>query len=101
MISFIFICFAISNSFDLDMNLIDQIQGQKSIENFLTPKSSLDGLSMGGENVEVNDSFLWLMRIARENDRRNKNQTYSLYEIFAMIEKSFNKNQNLKIQRFL
>ena len=73
MISFIFIFFAITNSFDLDMNFIDQIQGQKNIEDFLTPKSSLDGLSMGGENVEVNDSFLWLMRIARENARKNKN----------------------------
>ena len=94
MILFIFICCAFTYSFDFDMNLIDQMQGLKSIENFLTPKSSLDGLSMGGENVEVNDTFLWLMRIARENDRRNKNQTYSRYEIFAMIEKSSNKNQN-------
>ena len=73
MLSFIFIFFALTNSFDLDMNMIDQIQGQKHIEDFLTPKSSLDGLSMGGENVEVNDSFLWLMRIARENARKNKN----------------------------
>ena len=73
MLSFIFIFFALTNSFDLDMNMIDQIQGQKNIEGFLTPKSSLDGLSMGGENVEVNDSFLWLMRIARENARKNKN----------------------------
>ena len=70
MLSFIFIFFALTNSFDLDMNMIDQI---RSIEDFLTPKSSLDGLSMGGENVEVNDSFLWLMRIARENARKNKN----------------------------
>ena len=78
MLLFVLIFSTITTSFSLDMNLIDQMKErmiEKSFEKFLTPKSSLDGLSMGGVNVEVNDSFLWLMRIAREKNRRNKNNS--------------------------
>ena len=79
MLFFVLIFATITTSFRLDMNLIDQMKERmikKSFEKFLTPKLSLDGLSMGGVNVEVNDSFLWLMRIAREKNRRNKNNNY-------------------------
>ena len=64
----------ITSSFDLGMNLTGRSESQKRFEKFITPKSALDRLSMGGTHYEVNDSFLWFLRIARENNRIDKNQ---------------------------
>ena len=61
---------------DVDTNLTGPSESQKRFENFITRKSSLDRFSMNGANFEVNDSFLWFLRIARENNRINKNQLH-------------------------
>ena len=73
-IFFIFILLKITGSFDLGMHMVGRSESQKRFERFITPKSALDRLSMGGTNYEVNDSFLWFLRIARENNRIDKNQ---------------------------
>lgn len=46
------------------------VTATKTVGDFLKPLSQLNGLSDNGENVNVNDTFLWLLRIGREKSKK-------------------------------